>query len=394
MRMPTLRAGMEWAGLAVLSVALSMLLTAAALPASILIGPMLAAIVLGIGGSERRVPRPIFTAAQGIVGCLIAGSVTSEVLREVVRDWPSLLFGVTATIMASTLVGWLSARFGTLPGSTAAWGSSPGAASAMVAMAGEFGADVRLVATMQYVRVICVVLTASVVSRVLVSGSPAQMPPPPDSATAVQFSGVVATLLVASAGSWLGRRLRVPAGGLLVPLAIGAVINASGAVHLALPGWLLALAYTVIGWSIGLQFERASLARSVRALPEIVAASFAIIALCGAAAWMMVHLMGFGPLTAFLATSPGGIDTVAIIALAGGTDTPFVMALQTLRILTVVATGPAIARLIARTAKGGMANPRGGGSPLAEPMASPATGRPSPGAPPQSRLRQPEGKVD
>lgn len=348
----TARAGLEWAGLAALSVALSTLLAVAAFPASILIGPMLAAIALGMGGSERRVPRPVFTAAQGVVGCLIAGSITSEVLREVVRDWPSLLFGVTVTILASTLVGWLSARFGTMPGSAAAWGSAPGAASAMVAMAGEFGADARLVATMQYVRVICVVLAASLVSRALVGETPAQIPPPAaPEAAAFHLPGLIATVMVAGAGSWLGRQLRVPAGGLLVPLAIGAVINGSGVVHLALPGWLLALAYTVIGWSIGLHFERAALARSIRALPEIVAASFAVIALCGAAAWAMVRLMGFGPLTAFLATSPGGIDTVAIIALAGGADTPFVMALQTLRVLTVVATGPAIARLVARTAK-------------------------------------------
>ena len=56
-------------------------------------------------------------------------------------------------------------------------------------------------------------------------------------------------------------------------------------------------------------------------------------------------------LTAFLATSPGGIDTVAIIALSGGADTPFVMSLQALRLLTVIATGPAIARFVARYAK-------------------------------------------
>ena len=95
-----------------------------------------------------------------------------------------------------------------------------------------------------------------------------------------------------------------------------------------------------IGWYIGLQFERATVGRSLRALPEIVAAAVAVIALCGAAAWILSRFEGYDAFTAFLATSPGGIDSIAIIALDGGADTAFVMALQTLRILLVILTGP------------------------------------------------------
>ena len=345
----SVRATAEWGGLALLSLALTAGLTAVALPAAILIGPMLSAIGFGVAGSGRRLPRIVQTAAQGIVGCLIAGSVTSDILSEIVRDWPALLFGVTFTIAASTAIGWTTGRFGTMPGSTAAWGSSPGAASAMITMAEEYGADVRLVATMQYMRVICVVLAASVVSHLLMAGTPSQIPPAATPAQAVDHVGIAATLVVALGGSWLARRLGIPAGGLLVPLGIGALVNITGVVHLAMPGWLLALAYTAIGWSIGLQFEREALRRSLRSLPEIVLASLGVIALCGFGAWLMARLMGFSVLTAFLATSPGGIDTIAVIALSGGADTPFVMALQTLRVLAVVATGPAIARLVSRS---------------------------------------------
>ncbi len=338
-----------WAALVGLSLAFSAILTLLGAPASILIGPLLAAIAVALAGSALRVSRPIFTTAQGLVGCLVAASVTPAVLREIVHDWHAMLFGVAFTLAAGSATGWVVARFGTLPGSTAAWGSSPGAASAMVAIADEFGADARLVATMQYVRVICVVLTASLVSRVFVGPSPGLTPSPPTLPTDVLGLGI--TLAIAIAGAWLGRVFRVPAGGLLVPLAIGVAVNAAGLVQLILPFWLLAGAYAIIGWFIGLQFERHALARSVRALPEILAASAAIILLCGLAAWLMVRVLGVAPLTAFLATSPGGIDTIAIIALSGGADMAFVMALQTLRILAVVATGPAIARLIARTAK-------------------------------------------
>ena len=57
---------------------------------------------------------------------------------------------------------------------------------------------------------------------------------------------------------------------------------------------------------------------------------------------------GLDPLTAYLATSPGGADTVAIIAASTPVDVPFVMAMQTGRFLLVLALGPSLARLVAR----------------------------------------------
>lgn len=159
---------LAWTILASSSLALSAILIAGAIPAAILIGPMIAAIALGIAGATIRVDRAIFSTAQGVIGCLLAGSLTQAVVAEVVRDWPEMLFGTLSTVVASTAIGLTLARFGKLPGSTAAWGTSAGAASAMVVLAQEYGADPRLVATMQYVRVIVVVLTASLISKFLI----------------------------------------------------------------------------------------------------------------------------------------------------------------------------------------------------------------------------------
>jgi len=51
--------------------------------------------------------------------------------------------------------------------------------------------------------------------------------------------------------------------------------------------------------------------------------------------------------TAYLATSPGGLDAVAIIAASTKLDMPFIMALQTARIVLVIAIGPYLARKFA-----------------------------------------------
>ena len=53
-------------------------------------------------------------------------------------------------------------------------------------------------------------------------------------------------------------------------------------------------------------------------------------------------------LTAYLATSPGGLDSVAIIATSTPVDVPFVMALQTVRLLLLLILGPWIASQVAK----------------------------------------------
>src|SRR4051794_19380088 len=117
--------------------------------------------------------------------------------------------------------------------------------------------------------------------------------------------------------------------------------------------------YGAIGLSIGLRFSRHLLRRTARALPEMLAGTFALIGLCGVSAWILVRVLHIDALTAYLATSPGGLDSVAIIAVGSHADVPFVLAIQTLRLFLIILVGPPLARLIARAAPaGGVQRPR------------------------------------
>jgi hypothetical protein len=62
---------------------------------------------------------------------------------------------------------------------------------------------------------------------------------------------------------------------------------------------------------------------------------------------LLVEVAGIDPLTAYLATSPGGIDSAAIIAAASKVDLPFVMSMQTARLLMVLFIGPVLSRRVA-----------------------------------------------
>jgi hypothetical protein len=104
-----------------------------------------------------------------------------------------------------------------------------------------------------------------------------------------------------------------------------------------------------VGWQVGSRFDRPILRHAFRALPSLVAGVLALLGLCAGLAALLVMVAGIDPLTAYLATSPGGIDSVAIIGMAGGADMSFVMAMQMARFLLVLIAGPWIARAVARS---------------------------------------------
>jgi membrane AbrB-like protein len=249
--------------------------------------------------------------------------------------------------VAAGLLGWLLTRWQVLPGTTAVWGSSPGAASAMVIMSEAYGADARLVAFTQYLRVVFVAVAASVVSRLWVAADGGEPPPiimfPP-----VDWPAFAITVALTCLSAYSAVRFKIPGGTIIVPLVLGSLLQGFGLLKIELPMWLLAISYALIGWSIGLRFTRSIIAHAARALPRVAGSILLLMSLCGCMAYALHVFAGVDPLTAYLATSPGGADSVAIIAASSDVDVPFVMAMQTGRFLIILFTGPMLARFIAR----------------------------------------------
>jgi membrane AbrB-like protein len=196
--------------------------------------------------------------------------------------------------------------------------------------------------------VIFVSIAAAAIARLWVGTSGVAAPAvvwfPP-----IEWPAFAATIAVAAIGGVAGRLARLPAGTFLGPMILGTALHLGADVDLQLPQWLLAASYALIGWSIGLNFTRTILRHAARALPQIIASIVALIGFCAALGFAMSRMLGIDPLTAYLATSPGGMDSVAIIAAASNrVDLSFVMALQTARFLIVLLAGPSLARLLAR----------------------------------------------
>jgi membrane AbrB-like protein len=211
----------------------------------------------------------------------------------------------------------------------------------MLAMSEPLGADPRLVAVMQYTRVVVVVFSAALVSRLgLVPGSaPHEISAPGLQASSggtalAQDAWLVyaLTALVAALGAWAGTRLRLPAGALLGPLVLGVGLEELGVVHLAWPPGVPQAAFLVLGLWVG------------RLFPVVLASAAGLVVACAGLGWALTALTDVDGLTAYLATTPGGIDSVAIMALGSGADAPLVLAVQMLRLFAVVFAGTLLGR--------------------------------------------------
>jgi uncharacterized protein len=200
---------------------------------------------------------------------------------------------------------------------------------------------------MQYLRVTIVVLSASTVSRLLLPHATAASLP---GTFAVDPLGLAETIAVGIAGFLAARQLRIPGAPLLGPMVLGALLHGVGLVRIDVPLEALAAAYVCIGLTVGLRYTRETVGHAVRALPQLLLSTLVLITLCGGSAVLLVATIHIDPLTAYLATTPGGLDSVTAIAIGSGADVPLVLAIQALRLFAVIVAGPLVAKVIARTA--------------------------------------------
>lgn len=315
------------------------------MPAAWFIAPLLAALVFAlVRGSRPFAPPRINIIILGTIGAAISSSFQQSSLGLIARDWwvLALLAGITLAISLGG--GGLVARLSRLDPATAALGALPGGAAGMVAMSDELHADGRLVAFMQYLRLLIVIATTSLVAQIFVHNTNrithGAAPVVHASIALPWWQLYPLSALIAFVGTWLGIRLHLPAGALVGAALLGVACGAFGIPHGALPPGVLPAAYLLNGLRIGSLFDIATLRRAGKLTLLMVAFTLALISGCMALAWLLQRLTGIDGLTAFLATTAGGIDTSGIIALDTGSNVPFVVTMQLVRLLTIVLIGP------------------------------------------------------
>ncbi|MGH6946142.1 MAG: AbrB family transcriptional regulator [Kiloniellales bacterium] len=138
------------------------------LPASMLLGPMVASAAVHLAGwSEARAPFELVNAAQVVIGCAIgtrfAGTALSLIWRTVLAG-----FGVTVILVGSALLFAEVAHLLTgVPTPSLVLAYAPGGVAEMSLIAVALGSDVALVASHHIVRILMIVMAAPLLFRAL-----------------------------------------------------------------------------------------------------------------------------------------------------------------------------------------------------------------------------------
>src|SRR5258708_24200080 len=267
------RRSVEWRVLLLSSIIVVGAMRAAQLPAALMLGPMIAAIGFALGGAKVGLSRTFALGAQTVLGCLIAKSFNSGLLSVLATHWPTLIGLSAATLVMTAALGLLITRRGWLPGTAAIWGLSPGAASAMVLLADEHGADKRIVALMQYSRIILVAFAAVAVAQVLrhPGGSANLLGPSAGRALwspPLHALGFLEAIALALAGALSAKLTRRSSAALFVPAFGGASLRATGLLSTRVRPAVTARRFGSFGYCVGLRFTREAFAYCLKILPR------------------------------------------------------------------------------------------------------------------------------
>jgi membrane AbrB-like protein len=292
------------------------------------------------------VPGPPARLAQGVLGVSLGVLVQSSTLTEIGANAGPIVGVTLATLGATVVAGLAMSRLTGLDRPTASFGMVAGGASGIVAISRELGADERLVAVMQYLRVLVIVVLAPVVAGIAGGGGGGR--PVADGVAGGWVEGTLALVLCVVVGAGLARLVRLPAGSLLGPLLIAATLALLDVPLMApVPPAILEAAYVVIGLSVGLRFTVASLRHAARILPATLAMIALLIVASAGLGLLLVPLTGVGALDAYLATTPGGLYAVLAAAATSDVDATFVLAVQVLRLFAMLLAAPLLARWLA-----------------------------------------------
>ncbi|MDP9965469.1 membrane AbrB-like protein [Variovorax paradoxus] len=327
------------------------LLRALHVPGAVLLGPMLVAIGFALSGAGLELKPGIFLPVQAVLGCMVASVVSRDLLQLIADHWAVVLAVNVLSVVAAAIVAVVFTHRGWLPGQSAIWGLSPGAASTMMMLGEQQGADPRVIALMQHLRIVFVTLTAVAVAGLVgTSGEPAASPPATvflSGAVSADVIAVLAVLIAAGVAVAIATKWRQAA--FWLPLVVGSGTQLAQLSSVQIPAAVAAVAFAVGGCYAGLRFNKKVLLDSLHLMPAMLLGILLMTGSCIALMWPILRSFeGVDALTAFLAIMPGGIDAAVAVAHGMHACVPVILAVQVMRLIVVTILAPQMARLVAR----------------------------------------------
>jgi hypothetical protein len=336
--------------LLVLAILAGFAIKALGLPAAFLTGPLLVAATFSITNRPViRFPVFLYRLAQSVIGVMLSFSITAKSLQTIAANWAPVIALVLTMLVLTTISGIVLRRFTNLPPGTALLGTLPGGAGEMIAMSDSLGADVRLVTVMQYGRLLAILVAISLVGHFAGSSMGGAHPVTQPAAVhpAEPFHYLI-SVIIALIGAAVGTRFRIPAGTVIIPALLAGLAGILGAPAAPWPPAILGTAYLVLGLQIGSNFDSAVVEQLKRLGFFVVLSNFFLLGASALLAIAVMPILKIDLLSAYLAATPGGLDSVAALATDLKADAALILAVHSLRLIGVLVLGPFLVQIVAR----------------------------------------------
>jgi membrane AbrB-like protein len=345
-RPPRAQLAVRWVGLAALVVVGTIIGEDLGVPSSAMLVGLLVGLVYAVRTSvPLQIDTRVSMGAQMVTGSAVGTYLSVDTIKGLGDAWLPVIVITLVTLVLTFGAGLLLARIADVSPATAAFGMIAGGAAGIVSIANDLGADDRMVAVMQYLRVVIILALTPVLAATLFTEG--------DGTAAVTqgvrhvgfVAGVLFVLCCGPLGVWLARRLHFTAPNFFGPLFIGSGLSLAGVSFAGqMPNLLPFIAFGIIGSKVGLDFTVETLKRARNILPAVLGVIVAMLVACAALGLIMAPLAGVSALDGYLATTPGVLQVVLATAIGMKANTTFVLSAQVVRLLMMLLAAPYVAR--------------------------------------------------
>ncbi len=326
----------------VVCTAAGLLLKRLKVPGGMLVGALIGAALLNVLTPYGYMPYAGRFSAQVAAGAYVGAMFDRTQLKSARRVWKPYLFVMVFFLSANLLAGFLIWKTGACDLMTALLSCVPGGMSDTPLIAADLGADVGVVAILQFIRMcVGVALMPTLIAALTPPSEHAEAAAEGERASKKKqpLTLAAATVAIAALGGALGKLAGLPAGVLVGSMVIVIVMNLTyGRAYLPMP--LKRAAQILSGAYIGCTLTPESIGRLKNLLlPAVIilAVYVPMSLLCG---HLIARVLHRDMREALLTASPGGASDMALIAADLGVESTDLMVTQVLRMVTVVLLFP------------------------------------------------------
>lgn len=306
------------------------------MPLAWILGAMTACVAAALAGRRIETPASLVTPAIAIIGAMLGAAFRPDSLQGI-AGWIAPLGGLAAFMALSTAAGYVYfRRIVRMDRATAFFCAAPGGLLDMVLVGAAKGGAAQSIALAHATRILLMVLLLPPLVSHLTGLSMAGRGGGAGPISALGLVDALWLVLACGAGAQLGVWLRLPAGQLVGPMILSALLHVSGVSDFAMPTVLLIGAQVVAGLIIGQRFAGASVRAILRTMAFSVGGTAILLAMSLAIARIVRPFAQVDHAGLVLAYAPGGLTEMGLLALAAGIEVPFVIAHHVIRLLVVL----------------------------------------------------------